>query len=123
MKNFMKKIIALACASLFFSPIAAFSQSIIPPVDPTVGGQLGAAATMTSKPIDQTLDTVANYVIGVLIVIAIFMIIWAGYTFVAHGTDPDAVGKARTRILFAAVGIIVALLAKGIVGLVLSALQ
>lgn len=121
----MKKIITCFCLSILFVPILAMAQdtgSIIPTGDATVGGSIGSVATMSEQPIDQTLNTIANYVIGILVIVAVFYIIWAGYTFVAHGTDPDAVAKARQRIMFAGIGIIVALLAKGIVGLVLNAM-
>lgn len=117
-----KNIIVFALAGLLVFPILTFATGIYPTATDQVAGEIGKNIPEVAS-IDQTLNTVANYVIGVLIVIAIFMIIWAGYTFVAHGTDPEAVGKARTRILFAAVGIVVALLAKGIVSLVLSAMK
>lgn len=122
----MKKFIVSLCLPILFFPILIMAQtsgggSIIPTAETTVGGSIGSVATMSEQPIDQTLNTVANYVIGILVVVAVFYIIWAGYTFVAHGTDPDAVAKARQRIMFAGIGIIVALLAKGIVGLVLNA--
>ncbi len=120
----MKKIFAFFLMGLLIAPVMAFSQeSIVPKADSTMAGQIGAAGKMSTQPIDQTLNTVANYAIGVLIIVAVFYIIWAGYTFVAHGTDPDSVAKARQRIMFAGVGVIVALLAKGIVSLVLSAMQ
>lgn len=73
--------------------------------------------------LETTLNTVANYVVGVLVVVAIFYILWAAYDFVTSSGSEEKVNGARRKIMYAAIGIIVALLAKGIVGLVLGAVQ
>jgi len=120
----MKKIIASFCLFLIVAPALGFAQNtIIPDKNTAVGGQIGTVGTMSNTPIDQTLNTVANYVVGVLIIMAVFYIIWAGYTFVTSAGDPDKVGEARKRIMYAGIGIVVALLAKGIVGLILAAIN
>jgi len=122
----MKKIIASLCLSLFVTPVLVFAQTggtIIPDKNTAVGGQIGTVGTMSNTPIDQTLNTIADYVVGVLIIMAVFYIIWAGYTFVTSAGDTEKVGEARSRIMYAGIGIVVALLAKGIVGLILSAMN
>jgi fumarate reductase subunit D len=116
-----KNIIALVLLNLLAAPVLVFA-GIMPSANASLAGEIGNVS-MSNTSIDSTLDTIANYVIGVLIVTAVFYIIWAGYSFVAHGTDPEEVGKARTRIMFAGIGVIVALLAKGIVSLVLAAVK
>jgi hypothetical protein len=108
--------------NLLMVPVLIFAEGIYPTATDQVAGGIGKDIPKVTS-IDETLNTVANYAIGVLIVVAVFYIIWAGYTFVAHGTDPDAVTKARQRIMFAGIGVIVALLAKGIVSLVLAAMK
>ena len=50
--------------------------------------------------------------------VAVFMIILAGFKFVTGGDKPEETAKARQMILYAAVGIAVALLARAVPSLV-----
>ena len=121
----MKKIIAsVILSSLSMIPKLTFADggSIEPTANSGLAGNIGKGVKMSDQPIDQTLNTIANYVIAVLIIVAVFYVIWAGYTFVMSNGDAEKTGEARKRIMFAAIGIIVALLAKGIISLVLSAI-
>jgi hypothetical protein len=118
----MKKIITtVILTGLLSFPFFVFA-GIIPSANSSIAGQIGKQ-TYAVTSIDNTLDTVANYTIGVLVVISVFYVIWAGYTFTTSAGDPDKVGEARKRIMFAGIGIIVALLAKGIISLVLAAIK
>jgi len=118
----MKKIIASLLLSLFMFPVLAFAAGgITPTANSGLAGDIGKNIKMSDQPIDQTLNTIANYVIGALIIMAVFYVIWAGYTFVTSAGDSEKVNTARQRIMYAAIGIVVALLAKGIISLVLSA--
>ncbi len=46
------------------------------------------------------------------------MIIAAGYMFVTGGSSPDTVKKAKTLLIYALVGVAVAVLAQGLVNIV-----
>jgi hypothetical protein len=63
--------------------------------------------------------TIMSIVIGVT---AVIMIIVSGFTLITSGGDPQAVAKARNSIIYALVGIVVAVLAETIVVFVLSRL-
>lgn len=65
-----------------------------------------------------TVYTVTDWAFFILMAIAVFYIILAGIKFVTSGDNPDEVSKARSMILFAAVGIAVALLARAVPALV-----
>jgi hypothetical protein len=124
----MKKIFTAAFfVNLMAAPFLAMAQgsggSIVPSPNAGLAGDIGKNVKMVDTPIDQTLNTIANYVIGVLIIVAVFYVIWAGYTFVTSSGDTDKINQARQRIMYAAIGIVVALLAKGIISLVLSAVS
>ena len=41
------------------------------------------------------------------------MILVGGYTYASSGGDPEKVGKATKTLLYASIGIVVALVAKG----------
>jgi hypothetical protein len=56
----------------------------------------------------------------ILISLAIIMIFWAAYIYLTAGDDTEKVHKATKTITYAAVAVIVALLAKGFPTLVTS---
>lgn len=49
----------------------------------------------------------------VLLSISIIMVLWAAYLYVMAGEDTDKPSTARKMILYAAIGIVIALAAKG----------
>ena len=57
---------------------------------------------------------VTDWVFVVLMAIASFMIIWGAVLFTTSSGDPEKTGKARSLILYAAVGIAVALFARAV---------
>lgn len=65
-----------------------------------------------------TIYTLTDYTFYIMMAIAIFMIILAGIKFATKGDTPDEIGKARKMIIYAAVGIAVALLARALPSLV-----
>ncbi len=61
------------------------------------------------------LNTIANWIFSVLLAVAVIFILWAALDFVTGGGDPGKVTTARQKLLYAIVGIVVAVAAKGIV--------
>lgn len=66
------------------------------------------------------ITTIANLLAWTAGGLAIIIIIFAGFRFVKSGGDASKVAQARETILYAAVGLIVIVLARLIVGLVIS---
>jgi len=132
MKTTLNLAITVFLANIMIMPLFAMAQNnsgggggnsssggLIPAADTSMVGSIGANRFATGN-VEAMLNTVANYTVGVLVMVAIFYILWAGYTFVTSSGETDKVNAARQRIMYAAIGIVVALLAKGIVALVLS---
>ena len=119
----MKKIFVsfLSSAGIMAFPVLSFASSIMPSANSSAG--VGLPVSMVSGQLTDILSTVANYVIGILLIVAVFYVLWAAYTFMTSNGEPDKVGTARQRIMYAGIGVVVALLAKGIVSLVLSAVK
>jgi len=69
------------------------------------------------------LSTVADYLFVILLLVAIIMIVWSGFEFVTAAGSTDKVNSARTKIVWALVGIVIALAAKGLVRLVAALLS
>ncbi|MEK7510314.1 MAG: LamG-like jellyroll fold domain-containing protein [Patescibacteria group bacterium] len=70
----------------------------------------------TAQGLVDLVKIITDWVFVVLVVVAIIFIILAAFQFVTGGGDPAAVGEARTKLIWAAVGIGVALLSRGFSG-------
>ncbi len=65
--------------------------------------------------IDATLDNVRNLVFGAFLFFAAIMLIWAGFSFVTAGGDATKASAAREKVLYAIIGIVVAVASAGLI--------
>jgi len=77
------------------------------------GGGIPTNVTTAQGFID-ILAVVTDWIFVVLLVLAVIFIVLAGFQFITGGGDPAAISEARTKLIYAAVGIGVALLARGL---------
>jgi hypothetical protein len=68
------------------------------------------------------LHDVLQIVFAVIAALAVLMIVIAGFRLVTSQGDPQEVGKAKSTIIYALIGLLVALLAEAIVAFVLGEL-
>ncbi len=66
------------------------------------------------------LQNILQIVFGILAVVAVIMIVIAGIRFITGGNNPQEITKARNTIVFAVVGLIIAISAEAIVSFVLT---
>lgn len=64
------------------------------------------------------LDNIVDWLFAILLIIAALAIIIAGYFFVTAVGDPDKTKTARNFVLYALIGVLVGVCAKGLVALV-----
>jgi hypothetical protein len=109
--------------SLFLqpAPVSAFDRSISDGADAAQGkDQQGDAATLFGDGgqggIFRTITNVMLFIIGA---ISVIMLIIGGLRYVVSGGDSTAVQNAKNTILYAIVGIIVAILAYAVVNFVI----
>ena len=106
--------------------------------DPDVGGPLSAVpgvcleAPRSSSKLPDTavattgagllalIDTITNWFFAVFTVLALIFVLLAAFNFVTAGGDEAKVSEARQKLIWAAIGIIVALISKGLVPIVRS---
>jgi len=83
-----------------------------------------AAPPLEEVPVDldimDLLNTIANWLLTILLIVAAIFIIIAGFLFVTAMGDPEKVKTARNFILWALIGVLVALASKGLVLLIRS---
>lgn len=112
----MKKIFAVALLALVLAVTAvsvASAQVVVSP--PTVFGRQGLPTGVTSAgQFVQIILDLTDWLFIILLVISVIMIVLAGLQFITGGGDPAAISAARTKLIWAAVGIGVALLARGL---------
>ena len=124
MVNKAKRIVSLALVSLIFVPLLVLGQSdFMPTPSEQLGSGLGDQYSFSDKSIVEVVETIGSYVIGILVIVAVFYVLWAAYTFITAAGDTEKITSARNRIMYAGIGIIVALLARGIIALVLQVAQ
>jgi hypothetical protein len=117
----MKKIITSAkkFGPAVFSlviPALAFAQVSAPP---SGGGVAGTSNTPTTnitslQSVLQLFCVVFGWAFYFLIIVAVIFILFAAFKYLTAGGDPENVKKAGSMLLYAAVAIGVALLAKAI---------
>lgn len=66
------------------------------------------------------LGQVLNIVIAILAALSVLFVVIGGLRFVLSAGDPQAVSKARSTIIYATVGLVIAITAEAIVSLVLN---
>lgn len=112
------------CQSSVGSPLGWKASSCTAANDPT-NLTKGTCAELPEKQLPKgpesgnalitTVDIMTNWVFAIFTVLAVIMVLLAAFQFVTGGGDAKKVEEARQKLIWASVGIIIALLAKGIV--------
>lgn len=113
MKKSLSTLILVSVISLFVLPF------IMPVSAQTV------APTIIESPDEAVtlLETITNWFFTILMAVAVIMLILAAWTFLTAGGNPDSVTKARQMLVFALIGVAVAILAKGLPALIQALLE
>lgn len=106
-----KKILGVAgITALALLPLLAGAQSFVDPGTATGQNVPGAIGELF-----QLIRRINNYFLTGVIVVAGVMIVYAGWTYMTAAGDPSKFETAKTTIIYAVVGVGVALLAQLIV--------
>lgn len=131
----MKSIIKKTLQSLLIVPVLALGVSMVAPVVHTdsayaQGAEGGLAGGATSaKGTDQQenlfgeggiFQTITNVLLFVIGAISVIMLIIGGIRYVVSNGDSSAVTGAKNTILYAVIGIVVAILAYALVNFVIT---
>src|SRR3989344_5212745 len=105
----MKKIAVSAAPAILLLGMAALAFAQTPGTTSGGGYVAPAGPTNLTELVAKTV-LVTNIVFTALVVFAIIYIILAAFQFVTAGGDPAGVLQARSKLIYAAVGVIIALL-------------
>lgn len=130
----MKKTLTTMLAGLLIVPALALGVSVVGPVASPVSAAFDqgiADGAESAKGEDQSEDlfgttgvftTITNVLLFLIGAISVIMLIIGGVRYVVSGGDQAAVTSAKNTILYAVIGIIVAILAYAIVNFVITSL-
>ena len=107
----MKKLtlFLIAFAMVFsFAGVAVVEAQVTTPIGEQTVPTLGTTELFSR------IDTIVNWVFTVLVVMAVFMVLMAAFQFVTAGDNAESLSAARQKLIWAAVGIVIALLAKSL---------
>lgn len=123
----MKRIILTLIA---FLSIASSSTLVLQPslafadakgdICAGIAGNSGQGCDTSTAPIDNTLQNVVNLLSAIAGVIAVIMLVVAGFKYTTAAGDSSKISSARTTITYAIVGIIIVGAAQLLVRLVLN---
>jgi len=108
-----KKLILFTLFLLVGVALAQGAVAVGESVPTLFGGGIPTGVTSGGEFIE-LLVVITDWVFVIVLVFAIIFIVLAGFQFITGGGDPSAVSQARNKLLWAAVGIAVAVLARGI---------
>ena len=111
MKKVLQKVVYSGAILSLVLPVFSFAAIFTPPGQ----GQPGNIPITGLSNVYDTLDTVANYLLGLLIALAVVFIVWGAFQFLTSGGVEAKTKEARNHILWALVSVAVGLLAKGLV--------
>ena len=124
-----KKILStVAAVALMGASIVAGSSAVSAVACPTGSLHAGEDKSSlaecnleeTSNNLMSTVSTIINVIIGVVGVVSVIFIVIGGLSYVTSAGDPGKTKKAKDTILYAVIGLIVAVLAFAIVNFVLA---
>lgn len=131
----MKNIIKKSLQSLLIVPVLALGVSavttVMQPVDSYAqgaeGGLSGGAQSAKGEDQQENLfgdgglfQTITNVLLFVIGAVSVIMLIIGGIRYVVSGGDSSAVTSAKNTILYAVIGIVVAILAYAMVNFVIT---
>jgi len=106
----------------YILPVLAISMLIAMPVFGAIGdtdvGPVGVIPAAGNINIWTLLTKALNWFFNIVIIIAAILIVSAGYRYMTAGGDETKVKSAMNNLIFALVGIGVAVLAKGLIYIV-----
>ena len=104
-KNSFKKIGASIGAGIAFFPFLALAQ--MGPVNEVIVGKPGDIMTIAAN--------ILGWIAGIVFTVALIMLLYAAILYLTAGASETAMSKAKGVLVYAIVGIVVAILAYSVI--------
>lgn len=106
----VKRIVFLTALFVLTLPITVFAANI--------DKFKNAKVASDPEQVTGVIETMINWIFGILLIAAVIIILIAAYTFSTSAGDPIKLKKGRDLILYAVVAIVIAFLAEAVVFLI-----
>lgn len=112
MNTIMKKIILFVFLVLAMAPFVSWADPAVVPaaVEPS------SVTPIPESNVETTIGVLTNWFFAIFLIVAVWFFIWAGFNFLTANGDTEKVSKARNQVLYGVIGVLIAALAKGLVG-------
>lgn len=100
-------VISSAVAAILVAPAISFAQTQLP--------SAGSPAGTGVEPIISILNTIGNWMFGILIAVAAIYILLAAFDFLTAKGDATKVTAARKALTYALVAVVVGALTRGLI--------
>ncbi len=120
----MKKTIRTAFAGLLLVPVLALGVSAVATVG-DVSAQINLAPVNTGTPTDlnDVFKTIINVLLFIIGAVSVIMLIYGGIRYTTSGGNANSVTAAKNTIMYAIVGLVIAIFAFAIVNFVVDQLN
>lgn len=121
MNTDMKKVAAVILTTVSYLGItsSAFAQASVNPCANVQSG-FGNLCNLNANNLGGLVGAAVTFILIVVVLIALFYLIWGGIRWVTSGGEKSKVTEARQHILAAIIGLVIAFLAFFILSLALS---
>ena len=117
----MKKIgFIIAFVGLLGVSSLAATSLLVPDASAQVTSGINAATTgeMRGKSVDNTVGSIVNVLLWVVGILSVTMIVWSGFKYITSAGDTSKLASAKSTLIYAVVGLIIAIMAYAIVNFV-----
>ena len=114
----MKKIgFTIAFVGLLGVSSLAAASLLVPDASAQVTSGINAATTgeMRGKSVDNTVGSIVNVLLWVVGILSVTLIVWSGFKYITSAGDTSKLASAKSTLIYAVVGLIIAILAYAIV--------
>lgn len=112
----MKKVALLLLITVMIAGAgAAFAETLTLPNPLCLGG---AGSPGCINDFQTLVARVTDFVLTVIEALAVLVFVWAGILYLTSAGNPGQVEKAKNALKYAVIGIVVALVGKGLIGVI-----
>jgi len=120
MKNIYRSLFSFLILFVLIAGNVALVSAAPQPGIGTAGSQtaVNAVSGQGIGELTTKATSIANVILGIIALIAVFIILWAGFLFMTSGGEEEATDAAKNYLKYGIIGLIVAALAFSVVKVV-----
>ena len=98
--------------------ISLFSVAVLMLALPVLALESAPDDVNTIEDVIGIINTAVNWLFTLILAIAVIMLLWAAFLWMTSAGDEEKTGNARKTLIYALVGVAIAIIAKGLVSVI-----